>query len=102
MKPRVDHELLREYSEGVIALSGCLGAQIPRNLLDVGVEAGEEVLGQYLNIYGDNFFIELQNHVPTTAADITDSLRELTEQQTAAEPAAPRLSEQAWPRDGRY
>ncbi|MDZ7703259.1 MAG: PHP domain-containing protein, partial [Trueperaceae bacterium] len=36
MKPRVDHELLREYSEGVIALSGCLGAQIPRTLLDAG------------------------------------------------------------------
>ena len=61
-KPRVDHELLREYSEGVIALSGCLGAQVPRTLLDVSPEAGEETLKQYLNIYGDNFFIELQDH----------------------------------------
>ncbi len=86
MKPRVDHELLREYSEGVIALSGCLGAQLPRNLLDVGVDAGEEVLKQYLDIYGDNFFIELQNHVPTSAAEMTDSLRELTEQQTRLNP----------------
>jgi DNA polymerase-3 subunit alpha len=86
MKPRVDHELLREYSEGVIALSGCLGAQIPRNLLDVGAEAGEEVLKQYLDIYGDNFFIELQNHIPTSASEMTDSLRELTEQQTRLNP----------------
>ena len=86
MKPRVDHELLREYSEGVIALSGCLGAQLPRNLLDVGVEAGEEVLKQYLDIYGEDFFIELQNHVPTAAAEMTDSLRELTEQQTRLNP----------------
>ena len=86
MKPRVDHELLREYSEGVIALSGCLGAQLPRNLLDVGADAGEEVLRQYLDIYGDNFFIELQNHVPTEAAEITDSLRDLTEQQTRLNP----------------
>ena len=86
MKPRVDHELLREYSEGVIALSGCLGAQLPRNLLDVGADAGEEILRQYLDIYGDNFFIELQNHVPTEAAEMTDSLRDLTEQQTRLNP----------------
>ncbi len=86
MKPRVDHELLREYSEGVIALSGCLGAQLPRNLLDVGAEAGEAVLRQYLDIYGDNFFIELQNHVPTETSEMTDSLRDLTEQQTRLNP----------------
>jgi DNA polymerase-3 subunit alpha len=61
-KPRVDHELLKEYSQDVIALSGCLGAQIPRTLLDLGIEAGEETLKQYLEIYGDNFFIELQDH----------------------------------------
>jgi DNA polymerase-3 subunit alpha len=86
MKPRVDHELLREYSEGVIALSGCLGAQIPRYLLDLGEEAGEEILKQYLDIYGDNFFIELQNHVPENPSEMTDSLRELTEQQTRLNP----------------
>jgi DNA polymerase-3 subunit alpha len=62
MKPRVDHELLREHSEGVIALSGCLGAQIPRSILDIGEDAGEEALRQYLDIYGDDFFIELQDH----------------------------------------
>ncbi len=93
MKPRVDHELLREYSEGVIALSGCLGAQLPRNLLDVGLEAGEEVLRQYLDIYGDNFFIELQNHVPTEASEMTDSLQDLTEQQTRLNPMLRELAD---------
>lgn len=86
MKPRVDYELLREYSEGVIALSGCLGAQLPRNLLDVGADTGEEILQKYLDIYGDNFFIELQNHVPTEASEMTESLRDLTEQQTRLNP----------------
>jgi DNA polymerase III subunit alpha len=61
-KPRVDLELLREYSEGVIALSGCLGAQIPRYLLDLGFEAGEKLLQEYLSIYKDDFYIELQDH----------------------------------------
>jgi len=62
MKPRVDHELLREHSEGIVALSGCLGAQIPRAVLDLGEAAGEEVLRQYLDIFGDDFFIEIQDH----------------------------------------
>ena len=62
MKPRIDHELLREHHEGVVALSGCLGAQIPRTLLDVGETAGEEVLTQYLDVFGDDFWIELQDH----------------------------------------
>jgi DNA polymerase-3 subunit alpha len=61
-KPRVDLELLEEYSQGVIALSGCLGAQIPRTLLDAGEEAGRETLKRYLDIYRDNFFLEVQNH----------------------------------------
>src|SRR5690606_20547361 len=62
MKPRFDLELLREHSEGVIALSGCLGAQIPRTILDIGPDAGEEALLEHLNIFGDNFFVELQDH----------------------------------------
>ena len=62
MKPRVDHELLAEHAEGVIALSGCLGAQIPRTLLDVGEQAGDEVFRRYLDIFGDDFFVEIQDH----------------------------------------
>jgi DNA polymerase III subunit alpha len=62
MKPRVDLELLEEHAEGVIALSGCLGAQIPRTLLDVGEDAGRAVFERYLSIYGDDFFVELQDH----------------------------------------
>lgn len=76
-KPRVDLELLREHSEGVIALSGCLGAQLPRTLLDVGFEAGEALLQQYLSIYGDDFFIELQNHGLEEQQRLNPMLKEL-------------------------
>ncbi len=93
-KPRVDHELLREYSEGVIALSGCLGAQIPRALLDIGEEAGEETLKQYLDIYGDDFFVELQNHVPEAAEAMDEKLRDLSEQQTRLNPMLRSLADQ--------
>jgi len=62
MKPRVDLELLAEHAQGIIALSGCLGAQVPRTLLDVGEEAGRAVFERYLSIFRDDFFIELQDH----------------------------------------
>jgi DNA polymerase III subunit alpha len=62
MKPRIDHELLREHAQGVIALSGCLGAQIPRALLDVGEEAGRAMFERYLALFGDDFFVEIQDH----------------------------------------
>ena len=92
-KPRVDHELLKEYSEGVIALSGCLGAQIPRSLLDLGESAAEEMLERYLNIYGENFWIELQNHVPESSGEMDDKLRDLVEQQTRLNPMLRRLAD---------
>jgi DNA polymerase III subunit alpha len=76
-KPRVDHELLKEYSEGVVALSGCLGAQIPRTLLDVSFEAGEETLKKYLELFGDNFFIELQDHGVAEQARLNPMLKQL-------------------------
>lgn len=76
-KPRVDHELLREYSKGVIALSGCLGAQIPRTLLDASFEAGETMLQTYLDIYKDNFYIELQDHGLEEQKRLNPMLKEL-------------------------
>src|SRR5690606_5208863 len=62
MQPRVDLELPREHSKGVIALSGCLGAQIPRAILDLGPEEGERLFREHLDIFGENFFVEIQNH----------------------------------------
>ncbi len=62
-KPRVDKELLREYHEGLIALSACLAGEVPALLLR-GDSAGAEALArEYAAIFGaDNFFIELQDH----------------------------------------
>ncbi len=62
-KPRIDMELLSEHAEGLIALSGCLGGEIPQRLL-AGDEAGAERLARaYSELLGpDNFFLELQDH----------------------------------------
>ena len=79
MKPRIDLELLEEHHQGVIALSGCLGAQIPRTILDLGEEEGERVLNRYLSIFGDDFFIELQDHGLEEQRRLNRVLKELAQ-----------------------
>ena len=62
-KPRVDTELLEQYHEGLIALSGCLAGQIPRQLSNGEYDNAKETALKYLKIFGEgNFFIEVQNH----------------------------------------
>ncbi len=62
IKPRVDMELLTEYSEGLIALSGCLGGKIPSLIANgMASEAEKEALA-LKNIFGEDFYLELQNH----------------------------------------
>jgi DNA polymerase-3 subunit alpha len=60
--PRVDKELLKEYSEGLIACSACIGGEIPSTILSQGEEAGEKVLKEYIDIFGENLCLELQRH----------------------------------------
>lgn len=62
-KPRIDYDLLEQYSEGLIGLSACIGGDIPQLLLN-GMEEEAKVLALRLkNILGpDNFFIEIQDH----------------------------------------
>lgn len=62
-KPRVDKDLLREYSEGLIALSGCIQGEIPRHILGRDMDRARELVREYVDIFGpENFFLEVQNH----------------------------------------
>ncbi len=62
-KPRVDDELLRKYSEGLIALSACLGGRIPKLLSKGDFEGAKAAALHYAELFGkDHFYIELQNH----------------------------------------
>ncbi len=62
-KPRIDKELLRKYSRGLVALSGCMSGEIPQALLSNQPERAKELLGIYQEILGkENFFIELSHH----------------------------------------
>ncbi len=62
-KPRVDTELLRSCSEGLIALSACLRGDVPSAFLNVGYDAAISKALEYSDIFGkENFYIEIQNH----------------------------------------
>jgi len=61
-KPRVDKELLAKYNEGLIASSACLAGEIPDEILNGTMAGAEAVLKSYLDIFGDNFYLEVQRH----------------------------------------
>jgi DNA polymerase-3 subunit alpha len=61
-KPRIDKEILRKYSEGIIASSACLGGDIPQAILAGNVELAEELIYDYRDIFGDDFYLEIMLH----------------------------------------
>jgi len=61
-KPRIDKALLRKYHEGLIALSACLGGEIPSKIIREGVDKAEEAVLEFKNIFGEDFYLELQRH----------------------------------------
>lgn len=68
-KPRMDKELLREYSEGVICLSGCMGGELSQTVLRGDMQKADELVKEYQDIFGkEHYFIEIQSH-PTVEND---------------------------------
>ncbi len=62
-KPRIDRELLAAHHEGLVALSGCVGGEIPQRILAGDTKGAEALCREYSEILGpDGFFLELQNH----------------------------------------
>ena len=80
-KPRIDKELLREYHEGIIALSACLAGPVARNVLRYGyIKAKEEAL-EYEEIFGKgNFFLELQDHGMAEQQTVNSALIRMSEE----------------------
>ena len=61
-KPRIDKELLAIHHEGLIASSACLAGEISSEILNGSMANAEEALKSYLNIFGDDFYLEIQRH----------------------------------------
>ncbi|MBP8213211.1 MAG: DNA polymerase III subunit alpha, partial [Saprospiraceae bacterium] len=58
--PRIDKELILKYHEGIIATSCCIGAEIPQTILSGNIELAEEKLKWWLDVFGEDYYIEIQ------------------------------------------
>lgn len=61
-KPRIDHDLLEKYNEGIIASSACLGGEISEWLKNDDYEKAKEVALWYKGVFGDRYYFEIQDH----------------------------------------
>jgi len=61
-KPRIDHELLEEFNEGLIILSGCASSELGENLRTDNYEEAKSIAAWYKSIFGDRYYLELQDH----------------------------------------
>ncbi len=77
-RPRIDWELLQQYHEGLICMSGCASAEVPRLLADGRGEEARQKMLQYRELFGDGYFLELQRHEHVEQLpDINDGLTRL-------------------------
>ncbi|MFP3940294.1 MAG: DNA polymerase III subunit alpha [Thermoanaerobaculia bacterium] len=81
-KPRIDHALLREHSEGLIGLSACLKGEVNERILANRAKEAEQKVKDYLDVFGPgNFFLELQDHGIEEQRQANDVLRDIARRQ---------------------
>ena len=81
IKPRIDLDLLREHSQGLIALSACLGGEIPRRLLNGDFEGAKAHALEMQGIFGpDGYYLEVQNHGLPQQRQVLEGMLRLHEQ----------------------
>ena len=78
-RPRIDMELLREYSEGLICLSGCLKGEVPEKMLKGDYSGARDTAIEFSEIFEDRYYLEIQNHgIPEEEANIKN-MKKLSE-----------------------
>ena len=79
MKPRIDMELLRAHSEGLICLSACLAGAIPRALADGDMDGAYDLCEQFLDIFDrEHFYLEIQDHGIPLQQKVNEGLYQLS------------------------
>ncbi len=61
-KPRVSHEIVEKYSEGLVCCSACIAGEIPRAIIAGDMKGAEEAVMWHKKVFGDDFYLEVQQH----------------------------------------
>ena len=78
-KPRVDHDILRKYHNGIICLSACLGGEVQQHILNNNYDKAKEVALIYRDIFGrENFYLELQDHGMNEQTNVNKTLVDMS------------------------
>ena len=88
-KPRVCHEVVEKYAEGLICCSACIAGEIPRNIIEGNMEEAEKAVMWHKNIFGEDYYLEVQQHkteIPGLSQDLYE--RQLTANEGIFELAA--------------
>lgn len=80
-KPRIDKEILRRYSKGIICLSACVAGEVPQHILQDNMDGARKSIAEYLEIFGkDNYFLEIQDHGLPEEHKVNSGLKVLAEE----------------------
>ena len=77
-KPRIDLETLEKYHEGLVCCSACLAGSLPQAILDGNMEKAEEIALWYRNLFGEDYYIEIQTNTLKEQALVNQKLVELS------------------------
>jgi DNA polymerase-3 subunit alpha len=77
-KPRIDKELLRQYREGLLCLTSCLKGEIPQAIMHRGVDSAKSIAVEYRDIFGEDFYLEIQSHGIPEEDQVNRGLLELS------------------------
>ena len=75
-KPRIDYKTLEQYHDGLICLSACLAGDVPRLILDEQYEKAEELIMWFKNLFGDDYYLEIQHNGIADQEIVNAKLRE--------------------------
>ncbi len=78
-KPRMDHEILEKYNEGLIVLSGCAGSELGENLQVDNYDKAKQIAEWYRSVFGDRYYLELQDHGHPDSPDHWDVQNKVNE-----------------------
>ena len=82
-KPRIDKQLLKDYHEGIICSSACLGGEIPQAIMHGDIAHAEEAVQWFKSVFGDDYYLEMQLHHsgdPQKDADVYENQKKVNEE----------------------